>query len=76
MIPDVSGAPQVLLCHHIPNLKPQATDMSLQVETLKLWVCFLFWKDEVGREKKIIIPLLVLFTEDEHRHTLNSRLIS
>lgn len=53
MIPDVSGAPQVFLCHHIPNLKPQATDMSLKVETLKLWVCFLFWKDEVGRGKKL-----------------------
>lgn len=33
--------------------KLQATEMSLQIETLKLWVVCFFWKDEVGRGKKL-----------------------
>lgn len=72
MMPDISGVPQVFLCHHIPDFKLQATEMSLQIEILKLWVMCFFWKDEVGRGEKTIIPILVLFTEDELRHPLNS----
>lgn len=53
MMPDISGVPQVFLCNHISNFKPQATDMSLQIETLKLWVVSFFLKDEVGKGKKL-----------------------
>jgi len=74
MMPDVSRAPQVFLCQNIPNLKPQATDRSLQTESLKLSFSF-FLKAQV-RRKKIIISLLILFAEDEQRYTPNSHLIS
>lgn len=77
MIPDVSWASQVFLCQNIPDLKPQVTGMSLQIESLKLsfGVCF-FVFECAGQKKKIITSLLILFTEDEQRHTLNSHLNS